>query len=260
MVGFLGQHKPTGPRQRIEAGLGQAFKLHLAVPVGKEGEHEKGQPVRRGFVEGPQHAGFVGVSRAPHQQIIGLLATIATEIFLEEVDHRPEMTSLLHIDLKQIAQVIEGRCGGAEMTLLLDRARLGIPLDDQHPAHQRAVFAGNFLPDRLAIMLTERHHTVFFLGCQQHAPAIFRHPDIVEFGPAIGTDIHRRAQIDQGILKPFRAHFLPPVDITRVPALEGLEHPAVFRQADIVRDLGVVADSVDVDHVGLLWRCCGRLD
>ncbi len=47
VVGFLGEHEPAGARQRIEAGLRQAFELHLAVAVGEEGEHEERQPVRR---------------------------------------------------------------------------------------------------------------------------------------------------------------------------------------------------------------------
>ena len=36
---FFGQHEAAGARQRIEAGLRQAFELHLAVAIGEEGEH-----------------------------------------------------------------------------------------------------------------------------------------------------------------------------------------------------------------------------
>ena len=42
VVGLLGEHEAAGPRERIEAGLRQAFELHLAVAVGEEGEHEEG--------------------------------------------------------------------------------------------------------------------------------------------------------------------------------------------------------------------------
>ena len=39
MMRFFGQHEAAGARQRIEAGLRQAFQLHLAVAIGEEGEH-----------------------------------------------------------------------------------------------------------------------------------------------------------------------------------------------------------------------------
>jgi hypothetical protein len=53
---LFGQHEAAGARQRIEAGLRQRVQLHLAIAVGEIGEHEERQPVRRGLVEGPQHA------------------------------------------------------------------------------------------------------------------------------------------------------------------------------------------------------------
>src|SRR5581483_7592759 len=44
---------------------------------------------------------------ATAQQLVGLLATVAAEIFLQQVHHRPEMAAFLDIDLEQVAQVIE---------------------------------------------------------------------------------------------------------------------------------------------------------
>ena len=45
VVRFFGQHEAAGARQRVEARLRQRMQLHLAVAVGEEGEHEKGEPV-----------------------------------------------------------------------------------------------------------------------------------------------------------------------------------------------------------------------
>ncbi len=90
-----------------KSGLRQAFELHLAVAVGKEGEHEEGQPIRRRLVEGAQHARLVGVAGAPLQQFGRLLTSVAAEIFLQNVDHRPEMAAFLDIDLEDITEVVE---------------------------------------------------------------------------------------------------------------------------------------------------------
>jgi hypothetical protein len=117
---LFGQHEAAGARQRIEAGLRQALQLHLAVAVGEIGEHEEGQPVRRLLVEGAEHPRAIRVARAAAQQLIGLLATVAAEIFLQQVDHCPEMAAFLDIDLEQIAHVVERGRGLAEMALLLD--------------------------------------------------------------------------------------------------------------------------------------------
>ncbi len=161
--------------KRIEAGLRQRVQLHLAVAVGEVGEHEERQPVRRRLVEGAEHARAIRVAGAAAQQIIGLLAAVAAEIFLQEIDHRPEMAAFLDIDLEQIAQVVERGRGLAEMALLFDRGRLGVALDHDQAAQRGAVFARDFLPGRLAKILAERNDAVLFLRRQQNAPAIFRH-------------------------------------------------------------------------------------
>src|SRR6266851_5403920 len=67
VVGLLGQHEAAGARQRVEAALGQARELVLAVPVGEEAEHEEREPVRRPLVEGAQDAGLVVVAGAALQ-------------------------------------------------------------------------------------------------------------------------------------------------------------------------------------------------
>jgi hypothetical protein len=46
MVRFLGEHEAARPRQRIEAALGKARELVLAVAVGEVREHQVREPVR----------------------------------------------------------------------------------------------------------------------------------------------------------------------------------------------------------------------
>ena len=212
VVRFFGQHEAAGARQRIEARLRQAFELHLAVAVGEEGEHEERQPVRRRLVEGAEHARLVGVAGAALQQLVGLLAAVAAEIFLQEIDHRPEVAAFLDIDLEQVAHVVERRRGLAEMALLLDRGRLGVALDDDQAAQHGAIFARHVLPGRLAVVLAERNLAVLLLRREQDAPAVVGHLHVVELGPALGIDRHGGAQIDQRLLEAFRPHVLPPVD------------------------------------------------
>ena len=184
VVRFLGQHEAAGARERIEAGLRQRLELHLAVAVGEKGEHEERQPVRRLLVEGAEHARRVGVAGAALQQRLRFLAAVGAEIFLQQIDHRPEVAALFHVDLEQIAHVVERRRGLAEIALLLDRGRLGVALDHDQAAQHGAVFARHFLPGRLAFMRAEGNLAALHLRRQQHAPAVFRHAHVVELGPA----------------------------------------------------------------------------
>src|SRR5437763_15325465 len=104
------------------------MQLHLAVAVGEEGEHEKRQPVRRRLVEGAEETRAVPVAREGAQQILGLLAPVAAEIFLGEVEHRTEVLGLLDVELEQGAQGVERRGGAAVKALLLVRVWLGVVL------------------------------------------------------------------------------------------------------------------------------------
>src|SRR5579863_4160755 len=107
------------------------------------------------------------------------------------------MATLLDIDLKQVAQVVERRRGLAEMTLLFDGGGLGVALNHDQTAQHGAILARHFLPSRLAKMLAERNDAVFLLRSKQDAPAIFRHLDIVELGPAARIDRIGGAQVNQ---------------------------------------------------------------
>ena len=107
VVRLFGQHEAAGPGERIEAGFRQRRELVLAVAIGEEGEHEERQPVRRRLVEGAEDARIVAVARAPLEQRFGLLAAVAAEVAMQQVDHRPQMTPLFDIHLIDVAQVVE---------------------------------------------------------------------------------------------------------------------------------------------------------
>src|SRR3954470_21302021 len=131
------------------------MQLHLAVAVGEVSEHEEREPIRRRLVERAEHPWAVGIARASAQQIVRLLAAVAAEIFLQQIDHCPEMADLLDLDLEQIAQVVERRRGLAEVALPLHRWRLGVALDHDQAAQHVAMLPRHFLPGRLAVMLAE---------------------------------------------------------------------------------------------------------
>ena len=154
---------------------------------------------------------------------------------MQEIDHRPEMAALLDVDLEQIPHVVERRRGLAQMTLLLDRRGFGIALDYDKTAQHGAILARHVLPDSIALMPAERNRAVLFRRRQQDAPAVFRHLDVIELGPALGIDRHRGAQINEQFLEAFRPHILPPVEIARVPAFERLQHAAILGEVNIVR-------------------------
>src|SRR6266850_1399861 len=135
------------------------------------------------------------------------------------------------------------------MALLLDRRGLGVALDHNQAAQGGAMFARDFLPRRLAVILAEGNDAVLFLGRQKDAPAIFRHLDVVELGPAARIDRIGGAQIHQRLLKAFRPHVAPPIHVTGMPALERLQHLAVLAEIHVVGDFGAVVDIHEIHGV-----------
>src|SRR6185312_13910806 len=89
------------------------------------------------------------------QQLFRLLAPVAAEIGVEEIDHRPEMAALLDIDLEEVAQIVERGAGVAEEALLLDRGGLGVTLRHDEAAQGRAVLPRHLLPGRVAELVAE---------------------------------------------------------------------------------------------------------
>ncbi len=243
VVRLLGQHEAAGARQRVEARLGERRELVLAVAVGDEGKHEERQPVRRLLVERGEDARVVGVARAALEQRLGFLATVAAEVGVQQVDHGPKVAAFLDVDLEQVAQVVERGAGKAQVALLLDRSRLGVALGDDDAAQRRAVFAGHVLPGGLAPVGAEVDLAACLGGGEENAPAVVRHPHVVEVRPALGLDADRGAQVHVHRLRLFGAHFAPPLEVPRLPVLERALQRPVARQVDVVRDALVVVDA-----------------
>jgi len=240
---FLGEHEAARPRQRIEAALGEARELILAVAVGEVREHQVREPVRRLLVERPEDARLVAVARAPLQERVGLLAAVPTEVGVEQVDHRPEVAAFLDVDLEQIAQVVERRAGRAEVALLLDRGGLGVSLGDDEAAQDPAVFPRDVLPGRRAQVVAEADGAPGLGLGEEQAPPVVGHLDVVELRPALGVHAHGGAQVDVLLLEAGRAHAHPPFEELRVPLLERALEPTVLAQAHVVRDALAVVDA-----------------
>ena len=94
----------------------------------------------------PRMRGLSAIPRAALQERLRLLAAVAAEVGVEQVDHRPEVAALLHVDLEEVAEVVERRAGAAEMALLLDRRGLGVALGDDEATEGAAVLARHLLP------------------------------------------------------------------------------------------------------------------
>src|SRR6185437_3526804 len=125
-------------------------------------------------VEGAEDAGIVQLPALAFEQSLSLLAAVPAEIFDQEIDHRPQVAALLHVDLEEVAHVVEARRRRAEKALLLDRGGLGVALHDDEPAQKRAVLAGHFLPRGLALVASERDRAALDLGgaeCPSDRPA-----------------------------------------------------------------------------------------
>ena len=249
VVRLLGEHEAARARQRIEAALGQAGQLILPVPIGEEAEHEEGQPVRGLLVERAEDSRLVGVSRAPLEQGLGLLASVAAEVGVEEIDHGPEVPPLLDVDLEDVAQVVERGAGAAQVPLLLDRRGLRVALGDDEAAEGAAILARHLLPGGLALVIAEVDLATGLRLGQEDPPAVLGHPHIVELRPALGVHAHGRAEVGLLGLEAERSHVLPPLEKLRLPVLEGPLEPPVLVQANVV---GNERRIIDAGHQTLL--------
>src|SRR5262249_3090494 len=153
------------------------------------------------------------------------------------------VAALLDVDLEQVAQVVERRARGAEVTLLLDRGRLGVALGDDEAAQDAAVLARHLLPAGSAEGVAEADRAPGLGLGQAPASAILWHRHVFERGPDLGVHAHGGAQVDILPLEAVRAHAHPPVDELRLPLLERALQPAVVAQAHVVRDAFTVVDA-----------------
>src|SRR5215470_7085221 len=243
MMRFLGEHEAARARERIEAALGQARKLVLAVAIGEVREHQVREPVGRLLVEGAQDARLVAIARAPLQERLGLLAAVAAEVGVEQIDHRPEVAALLDVDLEQVAQVVERRAGPAQMALLLDRRGLRIALGHDQAAEHATILSRHVLPRGRAQMIAEADRAARLGLGEEQPPAVLRHLDVVELRPALRVDAHGGPEIDVLGLEAVGAHLHPPVEELRMPLLERALQAAVVGEADVVRDALAVVDT-----------------
>ena len=238
VVRFLGQHEPRRPRQRIERALRQRQQLRLAVAVGEHREHEEVEPVVDRLVERVEDARLVAIAALAREQVLGLVAAVAAEVRVQQVDHRPEVPAFLDVHLKQVAQVVEARAAVAEPALLLDARGLGVALRDDEPAQLVAELARHFLPDRLAEEIAEADRAVHDRIGEEDAPAVLRQPHVLEVRPARRIDADRGAHVDLVVvLEPLRPHVLPPLDVLRLPVLERALQALVQVQIDVVGNL-----------------------
>jgi hypothetical protein len=78
---------------------------------------------------------------------------------------------------------------------------------------------------------------------EKQAPAVVRHLDVVELGPALGVDADGGPEIDVLRLETVGAHLHPPVEELRMPLFERALKPTVIGEADVVRDALAVVDA-----------------
>src|SRR5207253_213227 len=140
---------------RIERALRQRHQLRFAVAVGEHREHEEVEPVVDRFVEGFEDARLVAIAALALEQLLRLVSTVAAEIRVQQIHHRPEVTSFLDVHLEEIPQIVQTRAALTEETLLLDARRLGVTLRDDETAKLIAEFSRHFLPDRLTEEIAE---------------------------------------------------------------------------------------------------------
>ncbi len=132
----------------------------------------------------------------------------------------------------------------AEHALLLDRGRLGVALGHDDAAQRVAELAGHFLPRRLAEVVAAGNGAIRLGRREEDAPAVVRHLDVVEVGPALGIDRDRRTQVDLVGLEAAGTGILPPLQVVRLPLLERALKAAIARQVDVVGDLLVELHQV----------------
>src|SRR5207245_10648729 len=208
-----------------------------------EAEHEEAEPVGWLLVEGAQDARLVGVARTALQQGLRLLAAVAAEVGLEQVDHRPQVPALFHVDLEEVAQVVERGARPPEVPLLFDGGGLGVALRDDQPAQRAAVLAGHLLPRGLALVIAEGDRAVGLRLGEEDAPAVVGHLEIPELRPALRIHADRRAQVDVARLVALRPHVAPPLEEPRLPFLQRALQAPVAGEVDVVRDALQIVDG-----------------
>ena len=79
----------------------------LAIAIREHCESVKIKPVVARLIESFEDARLVGIAAAAFEQSIRFVAAIASKITLQEINHRPKMSALFDVYLKQISQIVE---------------------------------------------------------------------------------------------------------------------------------------------------------
>ena len=243
MVRFFGQHELGRAGQGVKRTFSQCAQLVFTIAVGEIGEHEEAQPVRRLLVEGLQDAGVVVVATATLKQSFSFFAAIASEMFVQQIHHRPKVTPFFHINLKEIAQVVHARRSQPQVALLLNRCWLCIALRHDDATQVGAVFARHVLPNALALVIAKVDLALLIAWVHKNSPAVVTHLHVTELRPPLRVDAHGCAQINVHIGRAFRAHIVPPVDEVGLPLLQCALQGAVTREVDVIRDFFAVVDA-----------------
>jgi len=177
------------------------------------------------------------------QEFLGFFPSVAAEVRMQKIDHRPEVTAFLDVDLEQVPQVVERRTRETQVPLLFDGCRLGVALRDNQAAQIGAIFAGHFLPRGLALVRAEVDFALRVRRRQENSPAIVLHLHVVEVRPALGLDAHGGAQVDVQIAGLRRSRLGPPALELGLPLLESALQRPVAREVDVVRNLFGVIDA-----------------
>ena len=206
------------------------------------------------LIEGGENARVIGVAGAPLKQVLCFFASVFPEITMEQVDHRPEMTSFFYVHLKEVAHVVQRGSSFPQQALLFDRCRFGVALRHNNPAKRRTILARNVLPGGLTLMIPEMDLAIVIVGNQKYAPAILGHAYVAEVSPTVFFHADGGAQIDLKIRSAGRASVVPPAKECRLPALQRALQRAVAGEVDVVGDqlcvIDVHCDISDMDPPG----------
>ena len=91
-------------------------------------------------------------------------------------------------------------------------------------------------------MLTKSDLPVFFSGRKEDPPAVFRHSDKVEMGPAFFFHADCRSQIHFEFFSLIRPKIIPPVEVFGLPTFKSTLQAAVITEVDIVGNFFTVID------------------
>ncbi len=150
--------------------------------------YEKMRALIKVLVKGLQDAGVVFVTAVTLQQSIGFFTAISAKVFVQQIDHGPQVATFFHVNLKQVAQVVHARRCEAQMTLLLNRSWLGIALRHDDAAQVRSVFARHVLPNFFTFVIAKMNLTVLISRIQKHTPTIVTHFDVTKLRPTLGVN------------------------------------------------------------------------